>query len=235
MVQTATRASSSAVAEPGTDATANGWDEGSPAQEQRTTPRSTLLIRAAKLIAGDGEFLVVVRDVSRDGLKVRTFHPLPPDQDYAIELSGGERHQIERIWEDGELNGFRFHDPVALERLLAEGPAGKRKRPVRLRLKVAVTMFARGRRSEGLFVDLSQHGACIATHEHLAIDERIEIESASLPDLAARVRWRRRPHYGLSFEQSFRLDDLARLTARQMPARPPGEEQSAPDGQRATG
>lgn len=63
--------------------------EGSPTPEQRNAPRFTLLIRAAKLITGDGEFLVVVRDISRDGLKVRTFHPLPPDLDYAIELSGG--------------------------------------------------------------------------------------------------------------------------------------------------
>src|SRR5687768_9709194 len=109
-----------------------GWDEGSPADEQRVAPRFTLLIRAAKLVAGSGEFLVVVRDVSSDGLKLRTFHPLPPDADYSIELASGERHPVEKVWEDGEINGFRFSDPVALERLLAESSVGKRKRPVRL-------------------------------------------------------------------------------------------------------
>ena len=44
-------------------------DEGAPAPEQRNELRITLLIRAAKLIAGDDEFLVVLRDVSRDGAR----------------------------------------------------------------------------------------------------------------------------------------------------------------------
>lgn len=235
MVRTVTNARSSSVAEPHPGAQGDGWDEGSPAPEQRTAPRITLLIRAAKLIAGDEEFLVVLRDVSPDGLKVRTFHPLPPEPAYAIELASGERHPIEMVWQDGELSGFRFHDPVGLERLLAEGPAGKRKRPVRLRLKVGVTMFAGGRRSDGLFMDISQHGACIATDEYLALDERIRIEAPGLPDLTARVRWRRRPHYGLSFEQSFRLDDLARLTAGQAQATARQEKQSPWKANPATG
>ena len=37
--------------------------KGSQAPEQRVEPRFTLLIRAAKLIAGNDEFLVVLRDV----------------------------------------------------------------------------------------------------------------------------------------------------------------------------
>lgn len=196
------------------DAAAHAWDESLPAEEQRQAPRFTLLIRAAKLVAGTGEFLVVVRDVSSDGLKVRTFHPLPPDADYSIELASGERHPVEKVWEDGEINGFRFSDPVALEQLLAESPVGKRKRPVRLRLKHDVAVFAAGRRSDGLLVDISQHGACIVSDEYLAIDERIRIEGDGLPELSAKVRWRRRPLYGLIFEQTFRLDDLARLAAR---------------------
>lgn len=191
-----------------------GWDEGSPTGEQRQAPRLTLLIRAAKLVANAGEFLVVVRDVSRDGLKVRTFHPLPPDADYSIELSSGERHPVEKVWENGEIKGFRFTNPVELEQLLAECPTGKRKRPVRLRMKQEVAVFSGAGRSEGLIVDISQHGACIVSHEYLAIDERIRIEGDVLPELAARVRWRRRPLYGLIFEQTFRFDELARLTAR---------------------
>ena len=189
-------------------------DDRSPAPEQRNEPRFTLLIRAAKLIAGDDEFLVVVRDVSRDGLKIRTFHPLPADEPFAIELTSGERHRIDMIWQEGEISGFRFQDPVALERLLAESPSGKRKRPVRLRLNVPVKVFAGVRRCDGVLVDISQNGACMSSDEPLALDQRIRIECPGLPELAGRVRWRRRPLYGLSFEQTFRFDDLARITAQ---------------------
>ncbi len=204
----------STIAPPGTADAYDAWDEGSPAPEQRNAARFTLLIRAAKLIAGDDEFLVVVRDVSSDGLKVRTFHPLPEHGDFAIELANGERHPVDRIWEDGEIKGFRFHDPVALEHLLAEGPSGKRGRPVRVRLNVPVKVFAGVQRCAGVFVDLSQNGACMASDEHLALGQRLRIECPGLPELTGRVRWRRAPLYGLSFEQTFRLDDLARIAAQ---------------------
>ena len=196
------------------------WDEGSPAPEQRVEPRFTLLIRAAKLIVGEDEFLVVVRDVSRDGLKVRTFHPLPDDGEFAIELASGERHRVDKVWEDGETKGFRFQDPVALEHLLAESPGGKRRRPVRVRLKVPVKAFAGLRRCDGVFIDISQNGACMASDEHLALGQRVRIECpgllelAGLTELVGSVRWRRAPLYGLIFEQTFRLDDLARITAQ---------------------
>ena len=189
-------------------------DEGSAIAEQRVEPRFTLLIRAAKLIAGDDEFLVVVRDVSREGLKVRTFHPLPDDGDFAIELANGERHRVDKIWEDGEVKGFRFQDPVALEQLLAESPGGKRRRPVRVRLNVPVKLYAGVQRCDGVFIDISQNGACLSSNEHLALGQRVRIECPGLPELVGSVRWRRAPLYGLNFEQTFRLDDLARITAQ---------------------
>ena len=194
------------------------WDEGSSASEQRNAPRFTLLIRAAKLIAGKDEFLVVVRDVSSDGLKVRTFHPLPDHDEFAIELANGERHPVDKVWDEGDLKGFRFHDPVAQEQLLAEGPKGKRRRPVRLRLNVPVKVFAGVQRQTGVFIDISQNGACMSSDDHLALGQRIRLEcpglsELGLTELTGRVRWRRAPLYGLIFEQTFRFDDLARITA----------------------
>ena len=201
--------------------TADGpWDEGSPAPEQRVEPRFTLLIRAAKLVAGEDEFLVVIRDVSREGLKVRTFHPLPDEGEFAIELANGKRYRVDKVWEDGEIKGFRFQDPVALEHLLAESPGGKRRRPVRVRLTVPVKVFAGVLRCDGVFIDISQNGACMSSQEHLALGQRVRIECpgllklTGLPELVGSVRWRRAPLYGLNFEQTFRLDDLARITAQ---------------------
>jgi hypothetical protein len=194
-------------------APARAWDETRPDTEQRATARFTLLIRTAKLIAKSGEYLCVVRDVSAEGLKARLFHPLPGGEALAIELASGERHEIEKIWEDGYITGFRFSQPVALERLLADAPEGRRKRSVRLSLALPAVVLAHGRRLDASFRDISQHGASIACDEYLAMDERVRVDCDWLPELSARVRWRRRPHYGLIFEQTFRFDELARLTA----------------------
>lgn len=189
------------------------WDETRPDTEQRATARFTLLIRTAKLIADSGEFLCVVRDVSTDGIKARLFHPLPEGGPLEIELAAGERHPIEKIWQEDDITGFRFAAPVALDRLLADAPDGRRKRPVRLRLALPALVISNGRRVNAAFRDISQHGASIICEEYLAMDERLRIDCDWLPELTARVRWRRSPQYGLIFEQTFRYDELARLTA----------------------
>ena len=204
----------STIEPPGTTTADGAWDEAAPAPEQRNEPRFTLLIRAAKLIAGSDEFLVVVRDISREGLKLRTFHPLPDKGNFAIELASGDRHPIDKIWEDGEVKGFRFQDPVALEQLLAESAGGKRRRPVRVRLNVPVEVFAGVRRCNGVFIDISQNGACMSSDEHLALGQRVRIECPGLPELVGSVRWRRAQLYGPIFEQTFRFDYLARITAQ---------------------
>jgi hypothetical protein len=54
----------------------------------------------------------------------------------------------------------------------------------------------------------------LSSEHHLAIGEWVRIECPGLPELTGRVRWRRAPLYGLIFEQTFRLDDLARITAQ---------------------
>ena len=189
------------------------WDEGEPAREQRTAPRFTLLIRTAKLLSSSGEYLCVIRDVSSEGIKVRTFHQLPDGENFTIELANGDRHPVNKVWEDGWVYGFHFAEPVPLERLLAEAPDGLRKRPVRLRLALPLRLHAGGRALDATFIDISQHGACIECGEHLAINQRVRLTSDCLPELVGCVRWRRRPFYGLIFEQTFRFDELARLTA----------------------
>lgn len=189
------------------------WDEGEPAREQRTAPRFTLLIRTAKLLSSSGEYLCVIRDVSSEGIKVRTFHQLPDGENFTIELANGDRQPVNKVWEDGWVYGFHFAEPVPLERLLAEAPDGLRKRPVRLRLALPLRLHAGGRALDATFIDISQHGACIECGEHLAINQRVRLTSDCLPELVGCVRWRRRPFYGLIFAQTFRFDELARLTA----------------------
>ena len=195
-----------------------GWDEAEPSTEQRAAPRFTLLIRTAKLIAPHGEVLCVVRDASQEGLKVRVFAPVPEAVPLTLELANGERHAVVRIWQDGDIAGFRFIDAVSIERLLADAPEGLSKRSVRLQLALPVTLSVAGREIAATFRDISQHGACLHCVEHLAMNARIALTGAPLPPLDAHVRWRRAPLYGVIFAQTFRFDELARLTAALEPA-----------------
>lgn len=186
--------------------------------EERAAPRFTLLIRAAKLIAPQGEFVAVIRDVSESGISLRGFHRLPEGEPIVLELQTGERHALEKIWERGAEAGFRFRHPVDVARLVAE--AGRYpKRQLRLALHFAVELAFAGRRARAHIVNLSQQGAGIVCDELLAIAQPLRIVSAVVPETRARVRWRKDGHYGVAFDDTLSLAQLARLAcALQCPA-----------------
>jgi hypothetical protein len=178
--------------------------------ELRSAPRFTLLIRAAKLIGSDSEFLCVVRDASETGVSVRLFHPLPPEAPLTLELPNGDRHLLECVWEDSGKAGFRFREPADIERIV-EGPSRFAKRAVRVNLEVRCLIEAGGRRFDGTIRNLSQQGAQIRTSERLSLIQRVKLTAHGLPEIAAKVRWRRNDCYGLSFEDTFQFAELAAL------------------------
>ena len=178
--------------------------------ESRAVPRFTLLIRAAKLTAPDGEYLCVVRDASETGVSVRLFHPLPPDVPLTLELQNGDRHDLERVWEEDGKAGFRFAAPTDIERIV-ESPSRFAKRAVRVNLDLPCMVRVGEHKIPAQLRNLSQNGAQIATDERLSLVQRIKLAGEGMPEIAAKVRWRRNDAYGLSFEENLQFADLARI------------------------
>ncbi len=188
-------------------------DEAKPQPcEEREAPRFTLLIRAAKLIAPHGEFICVIRDVSETGVSLRAFHVLPVGGPQWLELQTGERFAIEPVWRRGHEGGFRFVDAVEVERLVAE--AGRfPKRRLRLNIAFDVELASLAGRIRAEVVNLSQQGARIGCDALLAIDQPLRLCSGLLPEVRARVRWRNKREYGLVFDDTFSLSQLAVFAA----------------------
>lgn len=193
----------------------------------RGAPRVGLLIRPAKLIAPSGEYLCVLRDASATGVKVRCFHPLPA-QAMMLELGNGDRYEVDRMWERDDHAGLRFRQSVPVEYLIKEtGPYPKR--PVRLRLTLSALLVSGRDVIRVLIQDLSQQGARLECSEPLALGRLFRLEIPGVPPIAAKVRWRRSPAAGLVFEDTFRLEDFARLAFRLQPLpEPPGEDDGSP-------
>ena len=177
--------------------------------DSRDAPRFTLLIRAAKLVSGASEFLCVLRDASELGVSVRLFHPLPADLDLTLELPNGDRHLLERVWEEEGKAGFRFREPVELERIVES--RSPYRRSMRVRLEAPCSLVLGDRRASATIGNLSQDGALIRTQERLSLVQRIRIGIEGGPEIAARVRWRRGDDYGVSFEDTFQFAELAAL------------------------
>lgn len=184
------------------------------AAELRSTPRISLMLRAAKLAAGDGEYLCILRDVSATGLKVKLFHPLPDEGPYSIELGTGESYQLDLVWERDGHAGFRFRDGQIDLTALVEEAGRFPKRQLRLELNQPVLVTASGMNLPAILGNLSQHGALIELDFPLALRQLVQIGGGKLPARHGRVLWRKGKAHGLVFIEGFLLDELALLVAK---------------------
>lgn len=184
-----------------------------PGRDLREAPRYTLLMRSAKLVGKDGEFLCVVRDASESGVNIRLFHKLPDNEFLNLEFPNGDRHRLELVWQQDDRAGLKFIETADIARLL-EGTSRYSKRPIRVNLDMHVHLNAGGQLSVGRLVDISQQGAKVLCSDRFAIDQRVKLSGHNLPEVNAKVRWRRENAYGLVFEDTFQFGDLAHIVAK---------------------
>lgn len=187
-------------------------------QEQRAAPRFFALIRSAKLVSAQGEFVCVVRDVSETGVKLRCFHTLPRGSTMGLELQNGDVFEIEHVSGEVAEASFRFAEPVAIERLMQES-AHYPRRPLRLNIAIPLSLRTLAGTVAAVTRNLSQQGCRVEAAMPLAIAQSVVIESPHLPGIRAKVRWRRDGECGLVFDDTFSLRDFAIHAARlQCPA-----------------
>lgn len=180
--------------------------------EKRNAPRFTMLVRAAKLICPQGEFMCVIRDASETGVNVRLFHALPDEERYMLELQNGDRHEVELIWQEEDRAGMRFLECAEIARII-EGPSRFAKRPVRINVSFPAQLSSLSGSARAQLHDISQQGAKITCATRFAIDQRVKLSADKMPEVNAKIRWRRDDSYGLVFEDTFQFGDLARIVA----------------------
>lgn len=190
----------------------NEYEEDLGSSDERGAPRFTLLIRAAKLVCPQGEFICVIRDVSATGVSLRLFHELPSCEHVQLQLQSGQEYEMRRVWKRGREGGFEFEFEVDVDKLVAE--VGQfPKRPVRLAIEFPVTVSAGLTRQIATITNISQQGARVECDALFAIDQSLKIGGETLREVRAKVRWRKMREYGLIFDDTFSLADLAKLAA----------------------
>jgi hypothetical protein len=192
-------------------------------EDLRSAPRFTLLIRSVKLICDSGEYLCVIRDVSATGVRLRIFHQLPPSQRFELELSTGDRFEVERVWESKDHAGFRFADWIDVRGFIAEASPYP-KRALRLRLDFPAAIATDGGVAGVTVRDLSREGARIETTMPLAIRQKVKLTGEGLPPIIGNVCWRSSSAYGLVFQQVFTFEELAKLASRLQPFGEPSQQ-----------
>ena len=198
---------------PGASGNSDANAQARPVAELRGAPRFTLMLRVAKLVVDGREQFCVIRDASATGLKVKLFGPLAPHKTLAVELANGDRHDTQCMWMTADHAGLRFREPVEIERLIDEAKGTGQRRQVRLRIALDAMLFSGGEAVPVAIRDISQQGAAVDSEKWLLLNELVKIQTAILPPLYAKVRWRDHPHYGVIFEQTFQLEELAHRCA----------------------
>ncbi|ABC64586.1 PilZ domain-containing protein [Erythrobacter litoralis] len=187
-------------------------DSAEPA-EQRAAPRYTLMLRQARLLTAQGQFLCVVRDISQTGVRVKIFHPLPACTDVRLEIIEARPIPLEQVWANDEEAGFRFAGPIDLAAFLAHDPQFPR-RQFRVDLDVPIQVSSGLVRVEATSINISQQGACIRSPASFARFQLVKMESEILPTVHAKVLWRQGKVHGLVFEDTFTFREFAMALGR---------------------
>lgn len=191
------------------------FENGEPHEiEDRVAPRFTLLIRPAKLVVGDLQFVCVIRDISATGVSVRIFHAIEWNGPVALELQTGERHKMDLVWNRGSEAGFEFHHEVEVESVIGNASLYP-KRDIRFAIEWPIKLHdATGTARPAKLHNISRQGARVEIAAPLALDQALRLEARGLPAIEARVRWREEGHYGLVFDTTFSLGELALTVER---------------------
>ena len=179
----------------------------------RTAERFTLMMRTAKLMTEVAEHLCVIRDVSSSGLSARLFHPLAPVGRVTLEMQTGDRHVMYPVWQREGEAGFRFCTPVDVESMIRNCSRFP-KRELRFAADIDVDLHARGECSEAILRNFSQQGAMLECADHFSLGQVLRLESDHFPQTVGRVRWRMGNRYGLAFDSTIQMLELANLIVR---------------------
>jgi hypothetical protein len=193
--------------------------------DQRAAPRSSLMLRTAKVVCQSGEYLCLVRDVSATGAGLRFFHAVPPEPRIFLELGNGQIHPIERAWSREAEAGYRFASPVDVAEFIAER-SDHPHRAIRLRLERPALVTVEGHDCLATLTDISRTGARIEGGSGWPLQAFVRLELAGFPIRYGHVRWREGTSHGIVFQNVLPLGDLAQhLLALQ-----PFTEQSGANG-----
>jgi hypothetical protein len=176
--------------------------------EQRAAPRSSLMLRTAKVVCQSGEYLCLVRDVSASGAGLRFFHAVPPEPRIFLELANGQIHPIERVWVRETEAGYRFASPIDVAEFIAER-SDHPHRAIRLRLERPALVTVEGHDCLATLTDISRTGARIEGGYGWPLQAFVRLELAGFPIRYGHVRWREGTSHGIVFQNMLPLGDLA--------------------------
>ena len=169
---------------------------------------ASLLLRRAKLVCEQGEYLCLIRDVSELGVGLGFLHDVPPEPRVLLQLANDLIYPVERIWTGKRQAGYRFGGEMTVDAFLREQTPHK---PRALRLTIpGMVRIGEGRsHTDARLIDISCEGAKIASPADYLQNRLLSFELDGLPTQLAQVRWSEGGRHGLKFQTPLDTEELA--------------------------
>lgn len=181
--------------------------------ERRAEDRQTTLLRIGKLVTARDQRLCMIRNISSAGAMLKLYQPLGVGERIQVEITPDCPVAASVIWEQDDLAGIAFDQPIdvvaALRGGREEGPYRRVARTPRLQLRRLATLCTDDVERAVILCDLSLNGAKIATDAALSRGTEVAIFVEGLHPLAGRARWCHDGHAGIEFDIPMHVDVLA--------------------------
>ena len=187
-------------------------------EERRSDGRLTAVLRVAKIVlAGGGEQLVRVCNVSAGGLMAEVGHPVEVGAKVSIELSS-QRIPATVVWTREGSAGFKFDQDVDLGELLAgrKPRHGFRPRPPRLQVDCKAKVKL-GKTYYTVDVhDISLGGLKVEPIDEYCLGKQVVVVVDSLRPIRGEVRWFSDRRAGVVFDKPLKFEELAEWIGKRL-------------------
>jgi len=192
--------------------------------EQRATDCRVGLIHSDATV-----HFCLVKSNSGGGFLAQIFHKSFIGDQVQVEFNSGNMFNGLVIWTQDDLVWVAFQDRVDIKVALSNQSPNPDHLPRLPRIEIDCRLRLRcgNRYHRGRVCDISQSGAKVQTSGPLAPETCVTVILRDLPPISASVRWTRGTRAGISFDESVRLEPLARWIQDRR-ADPPGTPSPKP-------
>lgn len=187
--------------------------------DQRAEPRSTPVMRTAKLVCQSGEYVCIVRDVSSGGVGLRFFHASPPEERMILHLPTGMTFPVECVWRAKERAGFRFPDRIDLDAFLHQPPAAACP-PLTISLDTACFLHMGDDTHAGRLASLSTGEAVVISEQTHQQGSELRLTVDGVLTRKAAIAGREDARHSLTFHQPLSIAELAEVALALQPFAP---------------
>lgn len=189
-----------------------------PPDERRVDPRVLNMLPVAKLVCGDEQQLIRIRNISAGGLMAEVSYAPASGEAVTIEFMSDQKVAGMIAWIRDSRIGIRFDDEVDLRQLLSDRRrvSGQIRRPPRLAIDCPATIKVRGLYHRVQVRDISLGGIKCALNDWQCVDLPAEVTIESFRTVRGHVRWYKAQQAGIVFDKPLRFEELAAWLAKRV-------------------